>query len=294
MSIQSPLHEWHRIAKASSDVNRLIMAYVQENYTRVPFMSASELASQVGVSQASVTRFASALGFSGYGEWSKEMQRLLRMELTAADRLWFAQHPSLDSEDDIGDRVLRSEYLHLQQIEETVASPAFLALATQLATARRVIFVSARASATLIPYVHYFLSKVRPEVYAAVPGDTLWERLLAENPEDTLIVAIAFPRYPNALVDRVQRLVNAGFSVAAITDHPSSPFAQVAHPSVYVPVATASLFDSYATPITVFNLLIRRISQFTPELSKARLLQIETIDREHQVYYRPRSVDGES
>jgi len=281
----NPIEGWIQIAKNSSDVNRAIMAYVQQNYERVAFMSSSELASSVGVSQASISRFANTLGFAGFGEWSKEMQRLIRMELSAADRLWFAVNPNLDTDDESGDRVVQSEYLHLQQIDEIVRSDGFDALANALIVARRVIFVSARASATLVPYVHYFLSKVRAEVYCAVPGDTLWERLMTENPADTLVVAIAFPRYPRVLIDLVKGLVEQGFHVAAITDDPNSPVAQLANPAVFVPVTTASLFDSYATPITMFNLLIRRIAQLTPDASQARLHKIENIDRQNGVYY---------
>ncbi|MFB5189311.1 MurR/RpiR family transcriptional regulator [Alicyclobacillus fastidiosus] len=283
-SITSRLDEWVRSGKGGSEVNRTISAYIEEHFSKVAFMTSAELAEQVGVSQASITRFAHSLGFSGFGEWSKEMQRMIRTELSAPERLWFASNPTLSTEEETGDRVVLSEHLHLQSLSDIIASAEFEALVRAIVDAKRVIFVGARASATLIPYLHYFLSKVRREVYAAVPSDTLWGRLLVEDPAGTLIIALAFPRYSRATVELVRELENQGFSIAAVTDHPDSPIAAHATPVVCVPVTTVSLFDSYATPITLFNLLIRRVAQLTPEVSKERLAEIEYLDQKHRVY----------
>jgi DNA-binding MurR/RpiR family transcriptional regulator len=283
--VKSALDEWIKSGKSGSEVNRVISSYIEENFTKVAFMTSAELAEAVGVSQASITRFAHSLGFAGFGEWSKEMQRMIRAELSGPERLWFADHPTLSTPDASGDRVVLSEHLHLESLNHILASQVFEDLAQAIVQAHRVILVAARASATLIPYLHYFLSKVRPNVEAAVPGDVLWERLPAEQPDGVLVVALAFPRYPRVLVERVKELVDSGFQVAAVTDHPNAPVAAHLSTVVAVPVTTASLFDSYATPIALFNLLIRRVAQLTPEASMQRLNQIEEQDRRHGVYY---------
>src|SRR5262249_26081078 len=51
-----------------SPAQRRIAHYLLENLPEVAFLSSMELADRVGVSQPSVTRFAAALGFSGYPE----------------------------------------------------------------------------------------------------------------------------------------------------------------------------------------------------------------------------------
>src|ERR1700742_4661680 len=51
-----------------SPAQRRIAHYLLENLPEVAFLSSMELAERVGVSQPSVTRFAAALGFSGYPE----------------------------------------------------------------------------------------------------------------------------------------------------------------------------------------------------------------------------------
>src|SRR5439155_11927622 len=51
-----------------SPAQRRIAHYLLENLPEVAFLSSVDLATRVGVSQPSVTRFAAALGFSGYPE----------------------------------------------------------------------------------------------------------------------------------------------------------------------------------------------------------------------------------
>ncbi|MCL6548092.1 MAG: MurR/RpiR family transcriptional regulator [Alicyclobacillus sp.] len=282
---RSTLQRWWQIGKSSSEVNRQIAVYLEQHYREAAFMTSAELAAAVGVSQASISRFAGLLGFNGYGSWIKELHELIRLELSAGQRMWFADHPTLEDGDNVRDRVLAGEHENLRQLADIVESDAFSCLASRLTEAGRVVLVSARASATLIPYAHYFLSKIRPNVHMAVWGDTLWERLPTEDPAGTLVVAVAFPRYPRVLIEFVRLLADHGFSVAALTDHPESPVAVHADPVVNVPVTSASVFDSYATPMALLNLLIRRIAQLSPDRTRERLNRIESLDRLNGVYY---------
>lgn len=283
----TPVDDWIDISRTGSEVNRVLGAHLEQNFAKVAFMTSAELAAEAGVSQASVTRFAVSLGYAGFSEWSKALQARIRAELSGPERLWFADHPTVPDADEPGDRVVHSEQLQLRSLTEIAASSEFEQLAKAIVQARRVVFVSARASATLVPYLHYFLSKLRPAVDSAVPGEPLWAQLPLEDPNGTLVVGLAFPRYPRVLMERLSELAQRGFSIAAVTDHLSSPITQVASPVVCVPVTTVSLFDSYATPMTLFNLLIRRIAQLTPEASAARLRQIEELDRMSRTYARP-------
>ena len=285
LSAQQTLESWWQMGRASSDANRLIVRFLEQNYRHAAFMSAADLAQAIGVSQSSVTRFAIMLGFSGYSEWSKEMQAVIRLELSASERLWYAAHPS----DDAGDRVLLSEQENLGKLQRILNSERFHALANALANAGRVVFVSARASATLLPYAHYFLGKVRPQVDMASYGDPLWDRLGSESPGDTLIVVIAFPRYPQALIEWAQLMRARGFKIAAITDRLSSPVIQATEISLIVPVTSVSLFDSYAAPIIVLNLLVRQVAALIPEVSEHRLKQIEAWDQAQHVYVKEAS-----
>ncbi|MGD2147070.1 MAG: MurR/RpiR family transcriptional regulator [Anaerolineae bacterium] len=58
--------------------------FIEENEIDVAFMTATELASRLGVDAATVVRFAQELGYSGYRELSKEIQAVVRSDLKAS------------------------------------------------------------------------------------------------------------------------------------------------------------------------------------------------------------------
>ncbi len=279
-STRQTLESWWDQGRISSDTNRLIVKFLEKNYRHAAFMSASDLAQEIGVSQSSITRFAAMLGFSGFSEWSKEMQAIIRLELSATERLWYAEHPS----DDSGDRVLLSEQENLAILQNMINSDRFQAFAKELAYAKRVVFVSVRAAATLLPYAHYFLGKVRPNVELASISDPLWDQLSSEIPSEILIVVIAFPRYPRLLVEWTTHMQTKGFHIAAITDRLTSPVVPLSELSLIVPVTSVSLFDSYAAPLIVLNLLVRQVAALIPNISEKRLEQLEAWDQLQNVY----------
>ena len=50
---------------------RLIAKYIEEHYDKVAFMTASKLGATVGVSESTVVRFATEIGYAGYPELQK-------------------------------------------------------------------------------------------------------------------------------------------------------------------------------------------------------------------------------
>ena len=284
MDRQSPhqLGTWLDIAEGGGDAGRLIARYLRDHYRQAAFMSAGELAAAAGVSQPSVSRFAAALGFSGYAEWNRALQSVIRLELSAADRLWYAAHA--DDEQVNEDRVIVDENRNLRALQGSLSSEEFSLLALRMAQARDIVIVSARASATLAPYAHYFLGKVRPGVSMVTHGDARWDRLAAEDPRDTLVFALVFPRYPRALARLLTDLRERGFPLCGLTDAPASPLCALSSTVLVAPVASASLFDSYAAPVAGLNLLIRRIAQLRGQDARDRLERLEQLDQEHDVY----------
>ena len=65
------------ISKATpgfSKGQRLIAQYIQENYDKAAFMTAGKLGRTVGVSESTVVRFATALGYEGYPQLQSALQ----------------------------------------------------------------------------------------------------------------------------------------------------------------------------------------------------------------------------
>ena len=66
---------------------KLIAGFITEHYDKAAFMTASKLGSTVGVSESTVVRFATELGYDGYPKMQKAMQEMIRDKLTSIQRI---------------------------------------------------------------------------------------------------------------------------------------------------------------------------------------------------------------
>ena len=66
---------------------RMISKYILENYDKAAFMTAGRLGKAVGVSESTVVRFASELGYDGYPGMRKALQEMIRNRLTSVQRI---------------------------------------------------------------------------------------------------------------------------------------------------------------------------------------------------------------
>ena len=70
---------------------RAIARYITENYDKAAFMTAGKLGRTVGVSESTVVRFATELGFDGYPGMRRAMQEMVRSRLTSVQRIAVAK-----------------------------------------------------------------------------------------------------------------------------------------------------------------------------------------------------------
>ncbi|WP_053959451.1 MurR/RpiR family transcriptional regulator [Sulfobacillus thermosulfidooxidans] len=269
-----------RLASSESITHQQIGDYLALHLREASFMSSGDLAKAVGVSQASITRFCHSMGFGGYSEFVHALQEFVREEWRAPERTVYLR-PSIP---DDADPLLAQEVANLESLPEILDSEPMNRLVNLVATKSRVILAGARISSTLIPYAAYCLGKIRNGVEVATPGTPLWDNCAGWDSEDTVIVGWVFPRYSRVLMEWLEAAHHDGVRVAALTDRWMSPVMTFADPVLVVPVATASLFDSYVAPMFVINYLVRQVAQELPGV-RLRLEQLEERDQRLQVYW---------
>lgn len=72
--------------KRLSKGHRKIAAFIMEHYDKAVFMTASKLGESVDVSESTVVRFATVLGYEGYPQLQRALQELVSHRLTANQR----------------------------------------------------------------------------------------------------------------------------------------------------------------------------------------------------------------
>ena len=256
--------------------------YIEKNYLRIIFMTAGELANEANISQGSVSRFCSALGYHGFNDFLRSLQKFVSEEITAPQRL---QYISQNKSNNKIRSILNMEHKNLDELEAILCQPGYTQLVEKFVTAPEIVLLSARVSATLLPYTAYILNKIRNNVVPLEPGNPLWDTLHLRNPATTLIFTIAFPRYPTILVNKLQELKQEGFTIAAITDSIVSPVSYLADPVLHVPITISSIFDIYSTPLLFLNFLLRDVAKRIDGLEQ-RLDRLEAMEAKNHIYYK--------
>jgi DNA-binding MurR/RpiR family transcriptional regulator len=252
---------------------RRIAHSLVEHAAKVAYLSAAEVAELAGVSQPSVTRFAMALGYSGYPALRRELRALT------------ATGPSEPVAQNAMQRALHGETEHLRRLGEQLQDLDGVRRAARLLSESRPLPVlGLRAAAPLAAYFGYFAAKVFPDVRVLDSGGTgLLDRLdQARAAGAGAMLAIVLPRYPRESVDAVREARAAGLGVVAITDSAVSPVAESADVVLPAAVGTQLVFDLHTGPMAMAMVLLQAMCDATPEPVQRRLEEFEaTAARRH-------------
>jgi DNA-binding MurR/RpiR family transcriptional regulator len=252
---------------------RRIAHSLVEHAAKAAYLSAAEVAELAGVSQPSVTRFAMALGYSGYPALRRELRALT------------TDAPAEPAARNAMQRAVHAEAEHLRRLEEQLQDPEDVRKAAALLIESRPLPVlGLRAAAPLAAYFGYFAAKVFGGVRVLDGGGTsLLDRLDQARADGAgAMLAIVLPRYPRESVEAVREARAAGLSVVAITDSAVSPVAE--HADVVLPAAvgTQLVFDLHTGPMAMAMVLLQAMCDAAPEPVQRRLEEFEaTAARRH-------------
>jgi DNA-binding MurR/RpiR family transcriptional regulator len=266
-----------------SKSQRRIATYLLEHYDRAAYLTAAKLGEQVEISESTVVRFATELGYGGYPALQDALQELTRANLTAPQRMAVADHRF--PEGDELSRILTDDAERIRLTLESIDRKAFTEAVERIVSARRIYIVGMRSSAALAGFLQFHLRMIFDHVCLVQTnsGSEMFEELMHLSKEDVLI-AISFPRYSTSIVRAVEFARQVGAGIVSITDGPRSPIAPFADQVLTARSDMVSFADSLVAPLSVINALITAISRRKKDEIAARLTNLEPIWHQHGVY----------
>lgn len=237
-----------------------VAAYFLEYYKKAAFLTATQLAREIGVSQPTVIRFSQFFGFTQYSRFLEAIQDILKAELTSIERLKLSINESEDDEI-VQISIISKEIRTLNRLANTFPQNLFKKLVDQICNSNKVVIVGTRGSASLAQYFSYYLAKVKRKVTPICNGSSqVYDQLMLMG-ENDLIVAIAFPRYPREAVDIAHFCKNQGIPVASITDKIDSPLAKLADIPLVIPITFSTIHDSFSSVLCIFNMVVTEVGR---------------------------------
>ena len=155
----------HSISEGMSGFSKgqkLIARYIIENYDKAAFMTASKLGNTVGVSESTVVRFATEVGFEGYPQLQRALQELIRNRLTAVQRMEVTSEQM--GEHDILSKVLTMDIEKIRRTLEEQSNEGFEAAADSIIAAKNIYILGIRSSAALAQFMSFYFNQIFPNV----------------------------------------------------------------------------------------------------------------------------------
>ena len=260
-----------------------IAAFILESYDKAAFMTASRLGKKVGVSESTVVRFAAELGYDGYPDMQKSLQKMIRNRLTSVQRIEVTN-------DRIGDQDLVSMVLQsdMEKIRLTLGEldrSAFDNAVKAIVSAKRIYIIGVRSSAAIASFLGFYFNLIFDNVVNVTAGTAseMFEHLLRVG-EDDVVIGVSFPRYSSRTVQAMSFARDRKATTVAITDSEASPLAPICKYTLKARSDMASFGDSLVAPLSLVNALLVAVSRAKNDDLANTFQTLERIWEDYGVY----------
>lgn len=258
-----------------SKSHKKIADYLLKNANVVPFFNVATLADKAGVSEATVVRFATTLGFTGYPALQHQMQNSIKEQLTTMERLKMSSQVYNDKEKAIYE-IFNDDMNNIKATMESLDIESFHRAAQMMLTAKKIYISANRSTASLGIFLHYYLSIILENTEMLGSYEVLPEQLY-ELGEGDVVIGISFARYSSSTINTIAFAKERGASTVSITDNLLSPL--VPHSDVTLTAASdmPSFIDSFTAPLSIINALIVYLGKEREKEVEQRLSKMEEI-----------------
>lgn len=262
---------------------KLLATYITDNYDKAVFLTAAKLGKVVGVSESTVVRFATQLGYKGYPEFQKALEEMVRGKLNSVQRMEVTYERINQSK--VLESVLSSDAEKIKYTLENIDHSAFELAIQTLLDARKIYVIGIRSCAPLASFLAFYLNLIFDDVILLQTNSAneLFEQTIRITDEDA-IIGISFPRYSMRTLKTLEFANNRNAKVITLTDSVHSPMNLYSSCNLIAKSDMASVVDSLVAPLSVINALIVALCMRKHKDVVQTLESLEQIWEEYQVY----------
>ena len=142
---------------------RLIANYITNDYVKAAFMTALKLGRTVGVSESTVVRFATQIGFEGYPQMQRALQELIRAKLTTVQRMEVSN--TRIGGEDIIESVLTQDIEKIKYTLEETSREHFKRAVEIITSSVKIYIIGVRSAQTLSTFLGYYFNLIFDNVH---------------------------------------------------------------------------------------------------------------------------------
>ena len=262
---------------------KILATYITDNYDKAVFLTAAKMGQVVGVSESTVVRFATHLGYKGYPEFQKALEEMVRNKLNSIQRMEVTY--GRISQSHILETVLQSDQEKIKDTLEHIDEHAFELAVETIIKAKHIYIVGIRSCAPLAAFMAFYFNLMFENVTLLQTNNSseLFEQMVRISKDD-VIIGISFPRYSMRTLKAMEFANNRNAKVITLTDSVHSPMNLYSSCNLIARSDMASIVDSLVAPLSVINALIVALCMKKQGEVAKTLETLEDIWNEYQVY----------
>jgi DNA-binding MurR/RpiR family transcriptional regulator len=253
-----------------------IANFLRNNQNDAAFLSASEIAEALDISEATVVRFARTLGYPSYPALRVSFQDAFKTRLTHSSRI-LSRLKEVPEKGDIFERLTMMEIDYLTQALESVNRQEFDKAVKITSENKRIFVFGTGPSITLVDLMQIRLSRFGKIVIPLKSsGRDVLDSLLTLSSDDILFVICFFN--PNPTLKLVLDYAHeTGCKVIMITDTLDTILGDKADVVLAAKRGPVAEFHSMVVPMTIINALLLSVADQQQETILPALDKLDSL-----------------
>ncbi len=253
-----------------------IANYLRKHQEESAFLSAVEIAQKLGLSEATLVRFARTLGFNSYPAMRTVLQDNFRLRVSHSARLR-GRLDDLRDGGDIFERLTVTEIDYLTQALESINRSEMAKAVEQIRSHERIFVFGLGPSVSLVDLMEIRLRRFGKDVIPLVnTGREMLEPLLTLNSKDLLFVICFFDQNP-ALKLILEYGKKVGCPIIMLTDTLDAILGDQVDVVLAARRGPIGEFHSLVVPMTVINAILLSIANEDQEKIMPMLDKLDSL-----------------
>ena len=265
-----------RLASARLTARELDVArFYEDNLPGAALLNLEEVCRAVGVSSATVGRFARKLGYSDFRAMSRSLRAGVREDLSLpVERLQRLHDGVTSSPRSVLDRRVAAAQKVLSSCPSAIDAEAFARTCALVGDADRPLYLGAVATGRpLMQYFGLLLSYLRGGV-VILGGVDRWAHALAGMEADAVVLTATFDRHPTPVEALLRLAHQRGAASILLTNRRTGPLVPLADVLLTTPLAAQeAMFRTRVATLVVLEAILDAVAAERPEHRRAETVE---------------------
>jgi DNA-binding MurR/RpiR family transcriptional regulator len=257
--------------------------YIMQNPSKAVFMTTKGLAQTCDISEATVVRFVSTLGYEGYSDFQNALKDFVNTGLSLPERAdikGIKEHGA-----DRLHRGVLEELGNLQHLYENISVETMNEFVDHLDKVNTVYVVGSRISYTYAYYLGWSLTKIRKGIHILKGSDSTSFDMLVNANSPSLVILTTSTRYPNELIKLARMIQRSSHTLLTMTDSSICPIIGFSDLSLVVPSRSIPFIGNVSGMLVAIQYIVQELANKRGENLENYQKQLEQVYLENNILF---------